>query len=205
MLSLCIGVSLILKFDALSSFVENSLINKSGSSSSYTLLFFILTLLVFIVFLFLYKERIKQSPTMIKVISLWQGVKEGFQTAFHMKQKGLFILYTILIWLMYLLMTYVCFFSFTDTSGLSVVEGLYITVVGGLGMIVPVQGGLGPYHAAVTLGVVSIGLSEITGVTLAVLIHSTQSIMILLAGIIATIVLSFAKRNVDTDETVKPS
>jgi hypothetical protein len=205
MLSLCIGISLILKFDALSSFVENSLMNKSGSSSSYTLLVFILTILVFVALLFLFKEKIKQSPTMIKVISLWQGVKEGFQTAFHMKQKGLFILYTILIWLMYLLMTYVCFFSFTDTSGLSVVEGLYITVVGGLGMIVPVQGGLGPYHAAVTLGVVSIGLSEMTGVTLAVLIHSTQSIMILLAGIIATIVLSFAKRNVDTDETVKPS
>lgn len=205
MLSLCIGISLILKFDALSSFVENSLMNKSGSSSSYTLLVFILTLLVFVALLFLFKEKIKQSPTMIKVISLWQGVKEGFQTAFHMKQKGLFILYTILIWLMYLLMTYVCFFSFTDTSGLSVVDGLYITVVGGLGMIVPVQGGLGPYHAAVTLGVVSIGLSEMTGVTLAVLIHSTQSIMILLAGIIATIVLSFAKRNVDTDETVKPS
>ena len=205
MLSLCIGISLILKFDALSSFVENSLMNKSGSSSSYTLLVFILTPLVFVALLFLFKEKIKQSPTMIKVISLWQGVKEGFQTAFHMKQKGLFILYTILIWLMYLLMTYVCFFSFTDTSGLSIVDGLYITVVGGLGMIVPVQGGLGPYHAAVTLGVVSIGLSEMTGVTLAVLIHSTQSIMILLAGIIATIVLSFAKRNVDTDETVKPS
>ena len=43
-------------------------------------------------------------------------------------------------------------------------------VVGGLGMVVPVQGGLGPYHAAVTLGVVSIGLTEATGITLAVLI-----------------------------------
>ena len=107
MLSLCIGVSLFLKFDALSSFIENSLMNKSGSSSSHIFLFFILTLLVFIALLFLFKERIKQSPTMIKIISLWQGVKEGFQTAFHMKQKGLFILYTILIWLMYLLMTYV--------------------------------------------------------------------------------------------------
>ena len=84
-------------------------------------------------------------------------------------------------------------------------DGLYITVVGGLGMIVPVQGGLGPYHAAVTLGVVSIGLSEMTGVTLAVLIHSTQSIMILLAGIIATIVLSFAKRKAGHNEPSEAS
>jgi hypothetical protein len=205
MLVLCIFLSLILKFDALSSFAVKALGAESEQESNYTGLIIFLGLFFFFIIVYHFWGRIKQSPAIIKILSLWQGVKEGFQTAFHMEQKALFILYTLLIWFMYLLMTYVCFFSFVDTEGLSLVDGLYITVVGGLGMIVPVQGGLGPYHAAVTLGVVSIGLSEMTGVTLAVLIHSTQSIMILLAGIIATIVLSFAKRTTDTDETTKPS
>ena len=133
------------------------------------------------------------------------GVKEGFQTAFFMKEKELFILYTLLIWLMYLLMTYVCFFSITETSNLRFIDGLYIMVIGGLGMIVPVQGGLGPYHAAVTLGIVSLGLSETTGITLAVLIHTAQSIMILITGIIAAIVLSFAKRKAVLNEPNKSS
>ena len=205
MLVLCICLSLILKFEALSSFAVKALSNESEQESNYTALIIFLGLFLFFILLRYFWEEIKQSPVIIKILSLWQGVKEGFQTAFHMDQKALFVLYTLLIWFMYLLMTYVCFFSFVDTEGLSLVDGLYITVVGGLGMIIPVQGGLGPYHAAVTLGVVSIGLSEMTGVTLAVLIHSTQSIMILLAGIIATIVLSFAKRTMDTDETAKPS
>jgi hypothetical protein len=78
-------------------------------------------------------------------------------------------------------------------------------VVGGLGMVVPVQGGLGPYHAAVTLGIVSIGLTEATGITLAVLIHSAQSIMIIITGIIAAIVLSFAKRKTSDHETAGAS
>ena len=118
-----------------------------------------------------------------------------------MKQKGMFVLHTLLIWLMYLLMTYVCFFSIPETSGLRLIDGLYIMIIGGLGMIVPVQGGLGPYHAAVTLGVVSLGLSETTGITLAVLIHTAQTIMILMTGIIAAIVLSFAKRKAAQNES----
>jgi len=137
---------------------------------------------------------LKKTLLFQKILSLVLGVKEGFQTAFYMKQKALFTVYTLLIWLMYLLMTYVCFYSIPETTHLTLADGLYITVIGGLGMVVPVQGGIGPYHAAVTLGIVSIGLSETTGATLAVLIHSAQSIMIIITGIIAAIVLSFAKR-----------
>ena len=65
-------------------------------------------------------------------------------------------------------------------------------VIGGLGMVVPVQGGLGPYHDC-DFRIVSLGLSETTGITLAVLLHTAQSIMILVQGIIAQF-LSFAKR-----------
>ena len=205
MLSLCLGLSLILKFEALSSFIKNSLADISNNENSYGTLIFCLTIILLATIYLFFKKRFEQSSAIKKVSSLWQGVKEGFQTAFHMEKKGLFVTYTLLIWFMYLFMTYICFFSFADTLKLRLVDGLYITVVGGLGMIVPVQGGLGPYHAAVTLGAVSIGLSEITGVTLAVLIHSTQSIMILITGIIATFVLSFAKRNLEADETAKTS
>ena len=101
---------------------------------------------------------------------------------------------------MYFLMTYICFFSIPETSNLTANDGLYIMVIGGLGMIVPVQGGLGPYHAAVTLGVVSIGITETVGITLAVLVHTSQTIMIIITGIIAAIVLSFAKRKAVLNE-----
>ena len=94
---------------------------------------------------------------------------------------------------MYILMTQICFYSIPETSNLNFFDGIYITVIGGLGMIVPVQGGLGPYHAAVTLGLLSLGHSETTGITLAILIHTAQSVMILFSGTISTVVLSFQK------------
>ena len=204
MLVACIAMGFVMKYNELSSFV-GAVGETNSTDLSNTKLLLALCFLIILGGLYFFRDQLKQSKLYQKVVSLGVGVKEGFQTAFFMKQKELFVLYTLLIWLMYLLMTYVCFFSIPETSDLRFIDGLYIMVIGGLGMVVPVQGGLGPYHAAVTLGIVSLGLSETTGITLAVLIHTAQSIMILITGIIAAIVLSFAKRKALLNEPNKSS
>tara|TARA_B100001057_G_scaffold128596_1_gene127682 strand:- start:712 stop:1713 length:1002 start_codon:yes stop_codon:yes gene_type:complete len=203
MLLACIAVGFVLKYNELSSFVGSVGGGTGSAGLSNTKLLIAVCFFVVLSGLYFFRDQLKQSKLYQKVVFLGVGVKEGFQTAFFMKQKELFVLYTLLIWLMYLLMTYVCFFSIPETSSLRFIDGLYIMVIGGLGMIVPVQGGLGPYHAAVTLGIVSLGLSETTGITLALLIHTAQSIMILITGTIAAIVLSFAKRKVVLNEPNK--
>ena len=200
MLLICIGLSFLLKFKELTAFFGSVLSNDDSSEIGNTKIIFASCIILIVAGVYLFRERLKKSKLYHKVMNLGLGVKEGFQTAFHMKQKGLFSLYTVLIWFMYFLMTYICFFSIPETSNLSVIDGLYIMVIGGLGMIVPVQGGLGPYHAAVTLGIVSIGLTETAGITLAVLVHTSQTIMIIITGIIAAIVLSFAKRKAVLNE-----
>ena len=199
----CICLSFLLKFKALTAFFGSVFSNAPAAEISAVKLVFLASIIAVPVAIYLFREQLQKSSLYQKIISLARGVKEGFQTAFHMKQKGLFAVYTLLIWIMYLLMTYICFFSIPETAHLTLADGLYITVIGGLGMIVPVQGGLGPYHAAVTLGVVSIGLTETTGATLAILIHSAQTIMILITGIIAAIVLSFAKRKASHNESME--
>ena len=205
MLVACIFLGFVLKYNELSSFIVD--VGGEADSVSFSNTKSLIALCFFIVLggLYFFRIRLKKSKLYQKIVSLGVGIKEGFQTAYYMKQKELFVLYTLLIWLMYLLMTYVCFFSIPETSELRFVDGLYIMVIGGLGMVIPVQGGLGPYHAAVTLGIKSLGLSETTGVTIAVLIHTAQSIMILITGIIATIVLSFAKRKALLNEPNKSS
>ena len=205
MLVACIAIGFVLKYNELSSFIDAVGGEADSVVVGNTKLLLALCFFVILGSLYFFRRQLKQSKFYKKVISLILGVKEGFQTAFYMKQKELFVLHTLLIWLMYLLMTYVCFFSIPETSGLRFIDGLYIMVIGGLGMIVPVQGGLGPYHAAVTLGIVSLGYSETVGITLAVLIHTAQSIMILITGIIAAIVLSFAKRKAMLNEPNKSS
>lgn len=199
----CICLSFLLKFKALTAFFGTVFNGAPSGEISTGKLVFIAIVIAVPLAIYIFRKQLQNSSLYQKIVGLARGVKEGFQTAFHMKQKGLFAVYTLLIWIMYLLMTYICFFSIPETMHLTLADGLYITVIGGLGMIVPVQGGLGPYHAAVTLGIVSIGLTETTGATLAVLIHSAQTIMILITGIIAAIVLSFAKRKAGHNESME--
>jgi len=206
----CICLSFLLKFKALTAFFGKVISSGLSGELSTGKTIFLASLVFIPLGIYFFRAQLQQSKLYQKIVSLGLGVKEGFQTAFHMKQKGLFAVYTILIWIMYLLMTYICFFSIPETMHLTLADGLYITVIGGLGMIVPVQGGLGPYHAAVTLGIVSIGLTdkspeeaEAIGATLAILIHSAQTIMILITGIIAAIVLSFAKRKASHNESME--
>ena len=200
MLLVCIGLSFLLKFKELTTFFGSVLNKDSPGENGNTKIIIACCLVLLTVGIYFFREKLKKSKLYQKLVNLGKGVKEGFQTAFHMKQKGSFSFYTFLIWLMYFLMTYICFFSIPETSNLTAIDGLYIMVIGGLGMIVPVQGGLGPYHAAVTMGVVSIGLTESVGITLAVLVHTSQTIMIIITGIIATIVLSLTKRKAVLNE-----
>ena len=47
---------------------------------------------------------------------------------------------------MYYLMTYLCFFAFEPTAGLSMLAGLVVFVFGGWGIVIPSPGGMGTYH-----------------------------------------------------------
>jgi uncharacterized membrane protein YbhN (UPF0104 family) len=64
-----------------------------------------------------------------------------------------------------------------------------VMVMGSIGMIAPVQGGIGTFHALVAFILVYYGLGEAEGKIFAVIIHSTQLFTILILGIISLIVL----------------
>jgi uncharacterized protein (TIRG00374 family) len=105
------------------------------------------------VLLMIYLFRMKNPPSIIsKIIALLKGVIEGLKSIRQLKNKPLFFLYSCSIWIIYLFMTYVCFFAMPATSHLSIGAGLVVTVLGGIGMTAPVQGGIGVYHLLVSQG-----------------------------------------------------
>ena len=68
-------------------------------------------------------------------------------------------------------MTYVCFFAIESTQLLSPIDGLFIMVVGGLGMVAPVQGGIGAYHLVVKIGLI-LGISSDAALLFATIVHA---------------------------------
>jgi uncharacterized protein (TIRG00374 family) len=151
--------------------------------------------ILFIVYLF----RMKNPPVFIsKIIALIKGVLEGLISIRRLKNKPLFLFYSCAIWIIYLFMTYVCFFALSATSHLGIGAGLFVTVLGGIGMTAPVQGGIGVYHLLVMQGLVLYGLSGEDGVVFATLVHTTQTLMLIGLGFISMILLFLFTKPVST-------
>jgi uncharacterized membrane protein YbhN (UPF0104 family) len=91
------------------------------------------------------------------------------------------------------------FFALSSTSDLSPIAALAALVFGSLGMIVPVQGGIGAFHWMVAEGLTLYALPKTEGLGFATLIHSSQILVILLIGGIS-LVLVATKRSVKTEQ-----
>ena len=68
-------------------------------------------------------------------------------------------------------------------------------IVGGLGWVVPVQGGLGAYHFIVSLALWSVySIPQTTGVIFATISHESQALAMIICGIISLISVGFKSK-----------
>lgn len=127
------------------------------------------------------------------------GFSRGFRTITTMRGKGWFVLYTLLIWGLYYLTVYLCFFAIQATSHLTPLAGLTLLAVGSLGILAPVPGGIGTYHflTIITLRELYAIPSE-PATSYAYITHATQIVVNVLAGSLAWILLSIKKEKSDT-------
>ena len=57
-------------------------------------------------------------------------------------------------------MTYICFQTIPETSYLSISDGLFLLVLGGIGMVIPAPGGIGSYHLMIMIGLVALQVPD---------------------------------------------
>jgi glycosyltransferase 2 family protein len=151
-------------------------------------------ILIAYILLFLFRKQLNRINLVIKLRIMMKGVISGLKTVFHMKNKWEFALHTLIIWACYFFMTYVVFFALPATSGLNIFAGVFVLVVGGLGMSAPVQGGIGAFHLIVTKGLTIYNIPEEDGFSFATLVHESQSFFAILLGIGAFISFIVIKR-----------
>lgn len=134
---------------------------------------------------FLFRKAIKNTKIYSKIKEMLSNVVNGLKSVLKLEHKGLFILYSILIFVCYYFMFYLCFFAFDYTENLSMLCGLSAFVMGSLGIIAPVQGGLGAWHVLVIGTLVTYGVFEDQACSFALLVHGSQTLMLISVGILA--------------------
>lgn len=172
--------------------IENIYIPISNNIKGKAYLFLIVLIAMLAATIFIYIKRDllrKKTPSFVaKIIN---GFKQGLTSISILRQKKLFILYTILIWVGYYFMTYFWFFVFEEQNFLSAGVCLSIVAIGTIGRSIPIQGGgMGAYHFLVAGIIMIYGGSEDFGKSLAILIHGGQTLFTFLTGI-AGILLSY--------------
>ena len=120
--------------------------------------------------------------------------KKGFMSVRFLYNDKRFLLSTVLLWGTYFLMGYLIFFSFDQTSGLGVYAGLAVLVAGSIGMVVPVNAGIGAYHFLVASILLSYNLDYQSGLFFATVLHTSQIICLLVVGTLSSIYIFFKIR-----------
>ncbi|MEZ3559273.1 MAG: flippase-like domain-containing protein [Duncaniella sp.] len=99
---------------------------------------------------------------------LWQGLWEGFAVIGRMRGKGLWLFYTLILWACYFVGLVCAFMSFPLVAEVIVRHGLTAVllcfVLTSLSMLVPSNGGIGPWQWAMIFGL-SLYCDGIPGLT----------------------------------------
>ena len=140
-----------------------------------------------------------------------RGGYDGLVSCLHMRHGWLFILYTVLIWILYWLMSASILWALQGIDpasvspeladalgkieGLGMADALLLMFAGAVSSLVPVPGGFGAFHGAVALTLSSVyGIPFAVGLIFATLSHESQTIMSILCGAESYIHETFFRR-----------
>lgn len=137
-----------------------------------------------------------------KVKCTISGLMQGVFSLRGVKNMPLYVLFTLGIWVNYFLHYYLTFFCFEATSGLGMACALVTFIVGSIAVIVPTPNGAGPWHFAVKTMLILYGVGETDALYFVLIVHSVQTLLVILLGIYAWMALAFTKKRKRGTEAV---
>jgi uncharacterized protein (TIRG00374 family) len=176
------AIALMLQFDLLFTFLTDII-----QPSKLYLVFGILCLLVFIFFIFLkYSKSLLQQ----KLMQFYLGIKEGILSILKMKKKKAFIIYSFIIWGLYLLSFYTALHALEETSAITFGVIIITFVVGSFSFAFTNSGfGTYPFFIAGILSVYSI--PETLGTAFGWIVWTSSIASIIFFGGLSLILLPF--------------
>lgn len=147
-LGLVFIIALVSQFDVVGAYAGQLLAPLLESNKSETSYLKIGVIVLFILFIAIGTWIILKKFPHNKFVSIFKniiaGVWEGLSSIRQLDQKGLFILYSVLIWGLYILGTWIGLYATAGTSNLGIAAAVSALAFGSIGMIIT-PGGIGAY------------------------------------------------------------
>lgn len=190
------GLAILLEYNTMLAFAEQYVSLDQFGSLGRLAIIALAGLLMAGGLLWYFRKKLQELKFVQKIVDIALGFWQGIQTIRQLDRPWLFLLHSINIWFMYFMMTYVCFFAFEPTAGLSAVAGLVVFVFGGWGVVIPSPGGMGTYHFLAQTALSMYGISGEDGFSWAnISFFSIQIGCNVLGGLLALMLLPSLNRN----------
>lgn len=119
---------------------------------------------------------------------------EGLLSIRNVEGRGLFLFYSLAIWICYFLHFYLTFFCFKSTEGLGLSVAMVAFVVGTFAVLVPTPNGAGPWHFAVKTVLMLYGVPGDDGALFALIVHTVQTLLVAVLGLYAVAALALTRK-----------
>jgi uncharacterized membrane protein YbhN (UPF0104 family) len=156
-------------------------------------------IIVMLLWMLIKKKTFADVIALFKKIgnSVWQGVS----AVQHLKKRGLFLFYTLLLWGCYFFGTYVGFFALQETQGYGMKETFAVLSAGSVGVIVT-PGGIGAYALLIKKTMELYGLDEGIALAFGWILWLVQTFALLIGGIFSFVAIPyFNKRKIVSEAT----
>ena len=179
--------------------VFGTFFRKTGTSldhilSSFSAMGYVVTAVCGLAALLLLHLLLQRLSIYDKVKTTLSGIWEGVLSLRDIKNLPLYLFFTVSIWVCYFLHYYLTFFCFDFTANLGVGCALVSFVVANFAVIVPTPNGAGPWHFAIKTMLILYGVADHQALYFVLIVHSVQTMLVILLGVWAWLHLSFTKR-----------
>ena len=203
-----VGLTLLLEFQQLKEFFFGFVVSTFDNFNFLNLLLVLgiigMITLVIALLVWARREKLGQHGLFQKIKTFAQEMLKGLTSTRRLKNRTGFWVSTVVLWILYYLMSYTMFFTLSETSHLGLLAGLSVLTMGSLGMAAPVQGGIGTFHVLVSGVLVLYGVSEPDGVLFATLTHGIQTLsFVIFGGISFVISLLISRRKTKVQAVAK--
>ena len=195
---LVVLIGMLVMFGQAKDWLYNTLSEKFDSLPNMALIggtLVVLVMLAFVLYKLLWKRLLKIS-LFAKINDLVLGMVDGVKIVFHMGTRNtlLFLLYSAVIYLLYILGGLIIFHAFGETSWLGMRAAFVVYLFGSVGMTFS-QGGIGVYPALVMMGLTDIyGISMEVGTACGWLLWGSQQAAVIAVGASYLVYFSMKKK-----------
>lgn len=187
----------LLMFSSVKDFIYDSLSQKFSSLPTLAGIAaagVILLAILFVVYK-LFHDKLMKFSLYRKGVEMLQGCVDGVKSILHLGPKStlLFLLYSLIIYFLYIAGGWVILNAFADTEQLGFQTAFVIYLFGSVGMMIS-QGGLGAYPVLVWQALALYGIGESTGLACGWLLWGSQQVVVLAIGLIYLVYFSLLKK-----------